>query len=263
MQKVNIQNDLCYNGRKKTGRKFGTISLQKEKNYGVFSFPILRGSWGHNLGGHPWWPCWMVPRGKILISFRHFSDPCLSELNHICILLSSSGHSDAGGSEKHLTGNLGERLRVLDPLLLLLLHLRHTISPTIAVYERSAGQCQPDDSFRTSGRAVGSLRPESPRRAAVVTAALVVGFWVGVLLPGKTGETGKLFTGGLEVSGWRLSHLVPLVWGMWEWGATLWSSRTERGVTRRFWKLQIFTVWILTLPLISAVISEPHFIAYI
>lgn len=105
------------------------------------------------------------------------------------------------GSEKHLAGNLGERLRVLDHLLLLLLHLRYTISPTIVVTSAALASANPTIASALRSRDSGLSPPcESPRRAAVV-AALVVGFWVGVLLPGKTGETGKLFTGGLEVSG--------------------------------------------------------------
>ena len=106
------------------------------------------------------------------------------------------------GSEKYLTGNLGESLKVLDHLLLLLLHLKYTISPTIVVTSATLASANPTIAsvLWSQDRGLFPLS-EFLRPAVTVVAAVVVGFWVVVLLPRKTGEICKLFTKGLEVSG--------------------------------------------------------------
>ena len=102
------------------------------------------------------------------------------------------------GSEKYLTGNLGECLKVLDHLLLLLLHLKYTISPTIVVTSATLASANPTIAsvLWSQDRGLFPLS-EFLRPAVTVVAAMVVGFWVVVLLPGKTGEICKLFTKGL------------------------------------------------------------------
>lgn len=52
----------------------------------LYSLLYFMGLLRQQLGGRSWCPCWIIPRGKILIICRHFADSCLSELNHICIL---------------------------------------------------------------------------------------------------------------------------------------------------------------------------------
>lgn len=105
------------------------------------------------------------------------------------------------GSEKHLVGNLGERLRVLDHLLLLLLHLKYTISATIVATSAALASANPTIASVLWSQDHGLFPPSEFLRTAVAVVAAVVGFWVVVLLAGKTGEICKLFAEGLEASG--------------------------------------------------------------
>ena len=93
-------------------------------------------------------------------------------------------------------------MRVLGHLLFLLLHLRHTISATIAATSAALASANPTAASVLWSQDHGLFPPsEFLRPAVAVVAAVVLGFWVVVLLAGKRGEICKLFTEGLEVSG--------------------------------------------------------------
>ena len=159
-------------------------------------------------------------------------------------LLSSSGYSDAGGFWETLSWESWGEVEGPGSLTFASLASKVHNQPHNRGYERSAGQCQPNDSFRTS----------EPRQWALSA------LWVPKASSSGGSPGGGVLGGCLaawedrrnrQIIHWRAGSIwvktvtsCSLVWGMWGVGSNaLKLSHREGSDKGRFWKLQIFTLF--------------------